>query len=75
MTVWRNQNWMLSSEIYFTSNRNTVLELKINLISKHMEGRATENNLIYCIPQWLQSIFLDNDCLIMSMVSQYYAKF
>ena len=75
MTVLRTQNWMLSYEIFFISNRKTVLELKINLGSKHTQGRATENNLIYVIPQWLPSIFLDSDCLIMGMVTQYYAKF
>jgi len=47
MTVLSTQNWMLYCEIYFISNRNTMLELKINLVLKHTQGRATENNLCH----------------------------
>lgn len=74
MTVLRTQNWLVFYEIYFILNRNTVPELK-NQSSTKAYARVTENSLIFVIPQWLPSMLLDNVCLIMSTVSQYYAKF
>lgn len=51
------------------------LNSKINLVPRHTKERVNENSLIFVIPQWLPSRVLDNDSLIMNLISQYYAKF
>lgn len=60
MIVLRTQNWMVCYEMYFILNRNTVPELK-NQSSTKAYTRVTENSSTFVIPQWLPSMFLDNE--------------